>query len=191
MYEHVSGKYGLLDPYKPATGSSPRGLAADIAITSTGVDGGELLTFIGSEPFVVNAPGEYETHGVLITTLQENGASLVTRLDSEGLIVAHIGRRTTPLTEAELEVITGADILLVPVGGGDMFGVEQALKAVSSVEPRVVIPIGYRSDNDPDAAIPDKFVKELGGTMAPESKTILKKKDLPQEEIRVIVLSKE
>ena len=60
------------------------------------------------------------------------------------------------------------------------------------VEPRIIIPIWYTSDNDSTASPVSAFLKEFGAKdIVEEAKTIIKKKDLPQEDTRVIVLTKE
>jgi hypothetical protein len=50
----------------------------------------------------------------------------------------------------------------------------------------------YQSDNDPSAKPVSDFLKEFGAKdVVEEAKTIIKKKDLPQDDTRVIVLTKE
>jgi hypothetical protein len=52
--------------------------------------------------------------------------------------------------------------------------------------------VAYHCDTDPDAAPVTAFIKELGlKPEATEKKVIIKKKDLPQEETKLIVLEKE
>lgn len=179
-----------LDPYRPAVGSFPRSLAPTIAVLTRGKDG--IITLSGN-PLILDAPGEMELKGVLLTSTyghKENHVML--RLDSEQITVGHLGRTNKPLTELQEELMDGVDILLIPVGGGEGYDAESAVKIVNTVEPRVVIPIDYRSDNDPNADEVRDFLKEIGQNgVVPEKKIVIKKKDLPQEEMRVIVLAKE
>ena len=44
-----------------------------------------------------------------------------------------------------LEALHGADALLIPVGGHYTVGPREAMEIVKAVEPRVVVPMHYRS----------------------------------------------
>ena len=180
----------VIDPYKQTTGTFPRSLAPDIGLYTRGEK--DSITLSG-EPFVLACPGEIENKGILVTSVQGHEKNEVMfRVDAEQISVGHLGLAQKPLTDAQLEVLSGVDVLIVPVGNGDSYDAEMAVKAVNTIEPRIVIPMGFKSDNDPKAKSIDDFLKEIGaGAITPEKKAIIKKKDLPQEETQVIVLSKE
>ncbi len=180
----------VIDPYKPETGNAPRSMTPQIALFTHGEK--DAITLSG-EPFVMNGPGECEVKGVLITGVQGTTEDQVLyRIDTEGMSLAHLGRMNTQPTDAQLGVISGIDILLIPFGGEGCYDAEQAVKAVNTIEPRIVIPIGYKSDNDPKALPVEQFLKEIGVTAeTQEQKVIIKKKDLPQDEMKVIVVTKE
>jgi len=180
----------VIDPYKPSNGSFPRNLSAHITIYTRGNE--DSITISG-ETFVLDTPGECETKGVLMTSIQGNNAhTTMVRIDAEQLSIAHLGLTNELPTDSQLELLSDVDILFIPVGGNNCLDPEQAVKAVNMIEPRVVIPMAYKSDNDPQAAPIENFLKELGVKADPaEKKVILKKKDLPQEEMLVITLAKE
>jgi L-ascorbate metabolism protein UlaG (beta-lactamase superfamily) len=180
----------VIDPYKPAKGSFPRSLAPDIALLTRGEK--NAITLSGN-PFVLATPGECETKGVLMTATEghEPNTTMV-RVDAEQISVGHLGHTNKPLTDKQLDVLSGVDILFISVGGGETYSAEQAVKMVNTIEPRIVIPIAFKSPNDPKAADVSAFLKEIGAKdAAPEKKFIIKKKDLPQEETIIIVLTKE
>jgi len=179
----------VVDPYKPKVGPFPRSLAPQIALFSRGEKGS--ITLSGA-PFTLSTPGECETSGVLMSATQghELGQTLL-RIDAEGMSVGHLGMANKAITNAQLETLSGIDILCVPVGGDECYDAEAAVKAVNAIEPRVVIPMAFKSENNPKAADVKTFLKEIGAKAGdPEAKVIIKKRDLPQEETRVIVLSK-
>lgn len=180
----------VIDPYKPAQGNFPRSLTADIALYTRGEK--DSITISGNL-FLLPHPGECETKGVLISAPagHRQGETFL-RIDAEKMSIAHLGLANAPLTDKQLDVLSDVDILFVPVGDHDCYGASAAAKVISMIEPRVVIPIAYKSDTDPNAKDVDGFIKEMGVTPEyAEKKVILKEKELPQEEIRVIVLSKE
>lgn len=180
----------VIDPYKPNLGSFPRSLTADIALYTRGEK--DSVTVSGN-PFVMTTAGEVETKSVLIASVQGHEKDeKFFRLDVEGLSVAHLGLANKELTAAQLEVLSGVDILFVPIGDIDCYGARSAVKAIQEIEPRIVIPMAFQSDNDPNAKDEKGFTKELGiPAETTENKVIIKQKDLPQEETRVILLSKE
>jgi L-ascorbate metabolism protein UlaG (beta-lactamase superfamily) len=180
----------VIDPYKPDLGSFPRSLTPHIALYTHGVDGSVTLS---GEPFVLATPGECETKGVLMTSgYGGDGGHLIVRIDAEGMSLAHMGLTNHVPTESELELIGAIDILILPIGGGMGYDPETAAKVVNAIEPKVVIPVGFKSDNDPKLLGPEIFLRELGAKAeSPETKVILKKKDLPAEETQVVVLKKE
>ncbi|MFH1286720.1 MAG: MBL fold metallo-hydrolase [Candidatus Magasanikbacteria bacterium] len=182
--------FTIIDPYKPAKGNFPRSLTPDIGLYTRGEK--DSITLSGN-PFTLSTPGECETKGVLIVAVQGHEAGqIMLRVDSEGVSIAHLGLIKKELQNKHLEILSGVDVLIVPVGGGDTYNAEQAVKAVNAIEPRIVIPMAYKSDNDPKADDVNKFLEEMGiKDITPEKKIILKKRDLPQEETQVVVLSKE
>lgn len=181
----------VIDPYRPEKGEFPRSLMPDIGLYTRGEAGSITLS---GNPFILATPGEVENKGVLVTAVQGHEADqLFLRLDAEQLSVGHLGLINKPLTDAQLEVLADVDILIVPVGGIDCYDAEAAAKAVNAIEPKIVIPMAHHSDTDPKAASVDLFLREMGVPKngEPENKIIIKKKDLPMEEMKVTVLNKE
>ncbi|OIO19030.1 MAG: hypothetical protein CO029_04040 [Candidatus Magasanikbacteria bacterium CG_4_9_14_0_2_um_filter_41_10] len=180
----------VIDPYKQEQGNFPRSLSPQIGLYTRGEENSITLS---GDPFVLSTPGECETKGVLVTAVQghEEG-QIFLRVDSEYLSVGHLGNASKQLTDAQLEVLADVDVLIIPVGGKGCYNAEDAAKAVNAVEPRIVIPIMFKSDIDPDAEPVSTFIKAYGAKdVVEETKTIIKNKDLPQEDTRVIVLTKE
>jgi len=179
----------LIDPYKAEAGSSPRNLTANIALFTRGED--ESITLSG-DPYTLSHPGECEIKGVLLTAAPTEEGKMILRIDSEGLSLAHLGLLSKTPSNDALEAIGSVDILCLPVGGGEGYDPEMALKVINLIEPRVIIPLGFQSDNDPKALPVEKFLKDIGiPADKPEKKIILKKKDLPIEDMKVMVLEKE
>ncbi len=179
----------VIDPYRPDHGSFPRSLTPHMALFSRGEAGSIPLS---GNPFILATPGECETKGILMTAAPgENNEKIYLRLDAEGMSVGHLGLTNRPPNDAQLEILSDIDILLLPVGGGGAYEADTAVKVLSAIEPRIVIPIAYQSDNDPQADRVDAFLKAFGGSPRLEKKLIVKKKDLPTEETIVVVLSKE
>jgi len=180
----------ILDPYKPENGEFPRSLTADIVIATRGE---KNLAPLSGTPFLLNSPGECEIKGVLMTAAySQTPGQTIARLDAEQLSIGFLGMVNKTLTNEELDVVSGVDILFVPVGGKDCYDAEMAVKMVNEIEPRIVIPMAYQSENNPEANDVSAFIKAIGlKAEEPQSKVIIKKKDLLAEEMKVIILEKE
>ncbi len=180
----------ILDPYKPENGEFPRSLTADIVIATHGE---KNLATLSGNPFLLTSPGECETKGVLMTAgASQSPGKTVVRLDAEQLSIGFLGMASKTLSSEEMDVVSGVDILFVPVGGENCYDAETAVKVVNEIEPRIVIPMAYRSENDPKAADVSAFIKAIGlKAEEPQSKVIVKKKDLIAEEMKVVLLEKE
>jgi L-ascorbate metabolism protein UlaG (beta-lactamase superfamily) len=180
----------LIDPYKSVSGASPRSLNAHIALFTRGED--ESITLSG-DPYTLSHGGECEIKGVLLTAVPtEQEQKMIVRIDSESMSVAHLGLNNKIPSNDALENLGNVDILCIAVGGGEGYDPETAIKVINLIEPRVVIPLGFQSENDPNAIPVEKFLKEIGAaTTKPEKKVILKKKDLATEDTQIVVLEKE
>ncbi len=180
----------VIDPYKPAQGAFPRSLTPHIGLYTRGEKDSITLS---ADPFVLNSAGECEVKGVLVTGVQgHTDESVMYRIDMKGMSVAHLGLTNKDLNKGQIDALSGVDILIVPFGHKDAYDAVQAVKAINAIEPRVIIPMAFQSDNDPDAAPVQTLLKELGAPdKTAEKKVIFKKKDLPQEDTEVVLLEKE
>lgn len=179
----------IIDPYKPNSGQSPRSLSAHIALFTHTEEGSIPLA---GDTYTLSYPGECEIKGVLLTAVPFEEGKMMLRIDSEGMSVAHLGLSNKLPSNSILEEIGSVDILCLTVGGGEGYDPETAIKVVNLIEPRIVIPLGYQSENDPNALPIEKFLKSMGvAQMTPEKKISLKKKDFTTEDTKVIVLEKE
>ena len=154
-----------------------------------------------TEPFIVDGPGEYEVKNVFIYGISsfhddkhgtERGSNVIYRFEIDGISLAHLGDLGHILESQQLERLEGVDILMIPVGGVYTIDGKQAVKIISQVEPRIVIPMHYHIPGlkvSKKIDTLDSFCKEIG--VCPpnkESKFKITKKDLPQEDLQVVLL---
>lgn len=179
----------LIDPYEPEVGSAPRSLKSEVSIFTQGQK--EAITLTG-EPFQINTPGEFEKDGVLVYEVQGHKAdSSMIRIDTEGISVGHLGLTNKELTSKQQNKLQGIDVLCIPIGAEQTYDTDSAIKEINKLEPRVIIPMAFQSENNPGAEAPDKFLNELGASsQEPQEKTIIKKNNLPQEDTKVVTLEK-
>lgn len=182
----------VIDPYKPKKGSFPRSLTPQVALYTRSEK--DSVTLSG-DPFVLSTAGECDVQGVLVTAVEGHDPdTTMLRLDVDDMSLGHLGLSSKPLTEKQLEMLNGVDILCIGVGGKNVptYYPHEAVKVINDIEPKIIIPYAFKGDNDTDAKPVADFLKEMSlPAEKPETKVILKKKDLPMDQTQVIVLSKE
>jgi len=141
------------------------------------------------DSFVMDSPGECEVHDIFVYG-HELGGQLIYQITMEDIKIVFMGEfGHQEISNGDLDFIKGTDILILPVGGGDFCTAKEANKIISQLEPRIVIPSCHQAGGGKlklDSV--DVFVKEFGVKPEEMDKLKIKKKDLPQEEVKLIVL---
>ena len=87
-----------------------------------------------------------------------------------------------------MERLERTDILLIPVGGVYTIDAKKAVEVINQIEPRLVIPMHYQVPGvDLPIAGVEAFIKEIGIKPTTEQKLKITKKDLPAEDMEVVV----
>jgi len=190
-----------IDPHDKTGLKMPK-FQADLLLISSDKEGYNNAKAIKGAPFVINGAGEYEVKNVFVYGLrsfldnkkgEENGVMTSYVIEYQGIKIGHLGPLgQDTLTERQLAKLEGVDILIVPVGGSPTINGTGAVKIISQLQPRIVIPVHYKVSGLKAKLEPvDKFLKEFGVTQTDKmDKLKVSKKDLPQEETKVVILNK-
>jgi len=153
------------------------------------------LSKIKSEALIIDKPGEYEVKGIFIQGIPVNQnqgkeIAVVYWLEIENITLGHLGSLNTTPEDEELEKLEGLDILFVPVGGNAVLDVKKASQVISQIEPRIVIPMYYKIPGVKEKLDSvENFCKVMGVKSSEKiDRFRIQKKDLPQEEMKIIVL---
>lgn len=178
----------LTDPPSADTGLAAPRLKADILVLSKPAD----VPGASGDAFIISDPGEYEVKGVAVrgvNALLKNKSHTIYLIEMDGIKIAHLGYLAAPLSAEQLEAINDPDIIILPVGGGEVLDAEAAAKVIKEVEPRLVIPSLYSVKGLKRKAAPlSEFMKEVGAKEQPQPKLTIKKKDLDPEGIKIVPL---
>jgi L-ascorbate metabolism protein UlaG (beta-lactamase superfamily) len=142
----------------------------------------------------IAGPGEFEVRGVTVRGVDTGGGRTIMRVEIDDVGVVSVGRLDRQLTEEEIDALGHVDVLLAPVGGGDVLAPAAATKLVSALSPAVVIPVRYRSPQSPgsgDYEPIDTFAKEMGlaeGSYESQAKLTLNGSMSGADDSRVVVL---
>lgn len=195
----------VTDPFGPNYGLKVPRLAADIVTISHDHDDHNNSQAVkptdDKDVFVIDTPGEFESKGVFIYGVPsfhdnkqgaERGLNNIYRIEIDGISIGHLGDLGHLLENGQIERLEGVDILMVPVGGTYTIDGKEATKIISQIEPRIVIPMHYdlkglKLPKKIDGL--DTFCKEIA--ICPKealNKFKIVKKDLPQEDLQVVLL---
>jgi L-ascorbate metabolism protein UlaG (beta-lactamase superfamily) len=184
----------LIDPQTDASGLQRTRVTTDLLLLGLPE---EHKTGAPEGTFVVERPGEYERKELFVYSIPAAGeqmssgdAGTIFLVQGEQMRIGHLGFLKGPLTEVQKEFFDEVDVLCIPVGGGSVLGPKAAADLVSALEPRIVIPMHYKMKGSTEKlgdATP--FLKEVGAKETEEAERLnIKKKDLPQEETRFVLL---
>jgi L-ascorbate metabolism protein UlaG (beta-lactamase superfamily) len=190
----------ITDPFdSKAVGYSPLKLKAEIVTISHEAPGHSNTDAVKGSTHVLIGAGEFEIGDVFITAIQTGGnggkkgkdnvRNTLYVFDYDGITVAHLGDLQEVPTQSEVEALGTVNVLLVPVGGGSSLNAAKAAEVVSLIEPDLVIPMHYATDDTKlklDSL--SKFLKEMGlGKIESQPSLKVTRSGLPAE-TKVVVL---
>jgi L-ascorbate metabolism protein UlaG (beta-lactamase superfamily) len=170
----IKGKQAAIitDPFPPDIGYTPGKPTADIVTVSHQHHSHAYDKGVGGDPKVITGPGEYEIKGVLIIGIatfhdsdggKVRGKNTVYLIEIDGITVCHLGDLGHVLTTEQVEEVDDVDVLLLPVGGGSTINASTAAEVIRLIEPKVVIPMHYKTPAVKRELAPvESFMKEMG-----------------------------
>jgi L-ascorbate metabolism protein UlaG (beta-lactamase superfamily) len=187
----------LMDPCPKSTGYNIGRQQANIVTVSHSHPDHSNLEVVAAGR-ALDAPGEYEIGGVLITGVRtwhddkrgaERGPNTAFVVELDEVRVCHLGDLGHVPTQEQTEALSEIDVLLVPVGGHSTIDAATASEIISQLEPRVVVPMHYATEATTAKLDPlDSFIKQMGvSAPSPQPKLAVTKSSLPSD-TQVVVL---
>lgn len=195
----IKGKNASIvtDPYGSETGLKFPKVEADIVTISHEHSDHNNYTAVGGTPKVVSGPGEYEIKEVSIFGIssfhdkklgEERGRNTIYSITIDGIHLCHLGDLGHKLTQDQVGEIGTVDILFVPVGGVYTLDAGEAVEAINSIEPKVIIPMHYKVPGlKYELETGEDFVKEMGMEPAKMDKYTITSDKLPEERQLVVL----
>lgn len=197
----LRGKRGsvVTDPCSKEAGYDLPRVRADIVTVSHDHPNHNNISVVRGSPKIVRGPGEYEVQNVFVigipTSLggeqgKKGGRNTVYLFDFDGVTVCHLGDIGRAPTQSQIEELSDLDVLLIPVGGGSTLGAARASEVISLLEPKIVIPMHYRTEVwQGTKLLPvDNFLKEMGvKETVPQDRLKVTKGALPSD-TQVIIM---
>jgi L-ascorbate metabolism protein UlaG (beta-lactamase superfamily) len=196
----LKGKNGtvITDPFGSASGYQLGKVTASIVTVSHDHPGHNFASGVDGEPKVITGPGEYEIAGIFIYGIrtfhdskkgEERGKNMAYLIEIDDIKVCHLGDLGHVPSAAQLDEISDADVLLIPVGGGSSLDAATAIEVVNIMSPTFVIPMHYKTDvSTGELEPPDKFLQEMGmKEITPVPKLVINKSTMPLD-MQTVVL---
>ncbi|MBI2010069.1 MAG: MBL fold metallo-hydrolase [Candidatus Chisholmbacteria bacterium] len=155
------------------------------------------------KPLVIDAPGEYEAHGISVFGVgsfhdekqgEERGRNTIFVIHVDEVVVAHLGDLGEMLTKQHEEALSNVDVLLLPVGGTYTIDAKQAAEVVERVDPLIVIPMHYKVAGlgkvFENLTTVDEFLEAVGARGARREKKLTLAKGALPEEREVVVMER-
>ena len=194
----VKGGSVLIDPFSKDIGLRPPRIKDDLVLVTHKHYDHNNTEGANPEAMIIDGPGEYEKQGIYVRGIfsyhdkvegKERGLNTIYAIKAEDMAVCHMGDfGQARFEDNQIDEIGDVDVLMVPVGGKYTIDYKEAVEAISQIEPKIIIPMHYKiKDLDIDIDGPDKFVKELGLTPEKVDKYKIARKNLPTEEMKLIL----
>jgi L-ascorbate metabolism protein UlaG (beta-lactamase superfamily) len=182
----------VADPCPPSSGYDIGKPTANIVTVSHAHENHSYVKAVAGKPAILVRPGEYEIHGAFMTGVRtyhdahkgaEQGLNVCFVIEMEDVRVCHLGDLGHTPTPDQVEEMSGAAVLLIPVGGHTTIDAPTAAEVVNIIEPAIVVPMHYRTaDVQSELATIDRFLKEMGAKdLEPQPKLTVNRKSLPHE----------
>lgn len=184
----------VTDPFDDSVGYPKPDVTADICLVSHDHFDHNCVSVVKGKPEVVKGSGEKKVRDVNFKGVDAfhdekkgslRGQDTIFVWELAGIKFAHAGDLGTELSQDQVKKIGGVDVLFVPTGGYYTIDARTADKVVSSLNPKVVIAMHYKTPvmgpSFPIAKV-DEFLKGKENVLKVGKNSItFKKETLPQK----------
>ena len=161
----------LTDPFPLSLGLRPDTRPATVVTVSNSHPNHSNSEEVTGDPRVFSAPGEYEyrgisVRGVMTPQLPETPweqRSVAYTIEIDRVNICHLGDISAPLSPAQIDELSPVDVLLVPTGRGCTLEIDQVLRVLQDLDPKIVIPMHYNIPGvDVRLQAVDVFLRRMG-----------------------------
>jgi L-ascorbate metabolism protein UlaG (beta-lactamase superfamily) len=166
----------FVDPFRPFSRGeisldypAIEGVTAELLLVTHEHGDHNAVEVVGGDPKVIRSTAGTWDDVVGIASEHDDaagtkrGPNTIFRFELDGTTFCHFGDFGQPALRPEQRAAIGAiDVLFLPVGDGPTIGGERAAAVVRELEPRLVVPMHYRTERVNFLDPPDAFLDALG-----------------------------
>ena len=184
----------ITDPFDDSVGYPMPDVTADICVVSHDHFDHNCVSAVKGNPQVVKGSGEKKVKNVNFIGVDAfhdekqgslRGENTIFLWELGGIKFAHVGDLGTELSQDQINQMGPVDVLFVPTGGYYTIDAQTADKVVSALNPRVVMPMHYKTPvMGPDFPIAgvDEFLQGKEDVVKVGKNSVtFKKETLPQK----------
>ncbi len=154
LLETDAGARLVTDPVDKGSGYDLHHVKADVVTISHHHFDHDALDQVGGNPVVIDTLGSQAQNGFTITGFaayhdevkgQKRGPNTLYKIEADGKTVVHLGDLGHDLDDTAIAALSGADALLIPVGGKFTIDAGQAAALAKRLAPKTVIPMHYKT----------------------------------------------
>lgn len=156
----ISNSEGLqivTDPYDPEMGFNFPSISTNIlTVSHDHFDHNYIAALQGYKQLINTTTGSFKNGDIKIKGIASwhdpeqgalRGPNTIYTYEINNIKVCHLGDLGETLTPEEIRGIGKVDVLMIPVGGCFTIDSEEAVKAINTLNPKVVIPMHYATEN--------------------------------------------
>ncbi len=167
----------LVNPFRPSGCTAkyrPINVPADLVLISSQLLDEGYVKDLAGNPKLMYQPGAYEFRGIRFQGVglahdrkggRRFGMNTAWSWQQAGIKITHLGVPAGEISIEQKTLFGRPDVLLIPVGGGPKaYNPQEALRAIQSLNPKLVIPTHYRTnaaDEQCDIAPVEDFLNLL------------------------------
>jgi L-ascorbate metabolism protein UlaG (beta-lactamase superfamily) len=197
----------LTNPFRSAgctAGLAAPKVNADLVLISSQLLDEGAVDVVPGNPRLLYEAGSYDTNGIKLQGISmfhdrndgnRFGTNVAWRWTQGGVSIMHLGGAAAPINVEQKILMGSPDVVILPVGGGPKaYTAEEAKAALQILNPKIVIPMQYRTGaakkDQCDLTGVDDFLKLMTGTTVrrPGASLSLSKGSIPKEGMIVQVL---
>ena len=154
LLESATGARLVTDPVDKGSGYDLHNVRADVVTISHHHFDHEALDQVSGEPAVIDTVGAFAEQGFVVVGYPafhdevqgaKRGPNTLYKIEADGKTVVHLGDLGHDLDDATVQALSGADALLIPVGGTFTIDAVQAAALAKRLHPKRVIPMHYKT----------------------------------------------
>ena len=173
MLTAKDGTRAAIDPYDASVGLAMLPLEADVVTMSHEHHDHNCEDMIVGNPKLVHGPELAQVGSFTVRAVpswhddaqgEKRGINWVRIFTADGMKIVHMGDQGCMPDEDVLEAISGADVMMIPVGGFYTVDAQEAKAIIDAAKPHCVIPMHFRTAHGNYSVIADHraFLEEMG-----------------------------
>ena len=144
----------VTDPFDPSVGYVCPEDETDFVTVSHHHHDHDYTDSLRGGKLVTDKAGVYELGGIKVSAIKsyhddaqgkKRGENLIFKFEYNGISIVHLGDIGHYPDAEQLKFISGADVMLIPVGGFYTIDTDTALKTVKAAQPKLAIPMHFKT----------------------------------------------